>query len=855
MKMVYSKNLKKQNPNYGGKANHLISAKILAIEVPEFVIVPADYLSALIPDYTVSIKEFIQNYQFPEEYINEIFSYFKETDYVAVRSSAINEDGQENSFAGLYETRLFVNRDSLSEALISVWLSSYSERIEIYKKQNNIKDAGIAIIVQRMIDADTSGVAFAVNPLTENHNETVINAVWGLGEGIVSGEINADLYTIENANIRSVIAEKKWAIKFDPTNKKGTHKVLLNEVSSNKSSLTNEQVLEVYKLVNSLSFHFKNPQDVEFAFQNKTLYLLQSRPITTLKTQSEQCITIWDNSNIIESYPALTFPLTFSFIVKMYESVYRQLSLILGVSSKTITKNSEVYANMLGLLWGRVYYNLNHWHKTLSFLPGYKINAGFMDQMMGVKEKFETETTAQGHEWKEYFKILVALFKILKKHYTLTKDRIEFQKHFNEVIKAYNAMNFSKMSLTELLQHYLRFENTLVSKWEAPLVNDFFCMIYFGILQKLVIKYQLDEQGTLHNDLVSGSKDIVSTEPITLTLLISEKISKFPEALQLFKYKTPQEILKELQKSQFSDINESIQNYIQKWGDRSVAELKLETITYKQQPENYIRILQSYVRHEQTSLPHTQNSKRQEAEEILRKKLNGSPIKKLIFSYVLKKARDLVSYRENLRFERTRGFGMVRTMYSEVGKKLAANHTIEHERDVFYLTQKEIFDYVNGTSVQMDLKSLVQMRKLEYLNFEKTKLPERIKSKGIIYDFKIETKSEKEVKTDDTLKGIGCCSGIVRGTACVVHAPHDIESLQNNIMVTASTDPGWVVLFPSAAAIVVERGSLLSHSAIVSREMGIPCVVGVKNLLDKLKTGDSIEVDGTSGTIKILNRA
>ncbi len=583
--------------------------------------------------------------------------------------------------------------------------------------------------------------------------------------------------------------------------------------------------------------------------------MLQTRPITTLAKQQTEPVTIWDNSNIIESYPALTLPLTFSFIVKMYEAVYRQLSLIMGISEKTVEQNSDVYANMLGLLWGRVYYNLNNWHKSLSLLPGYKLNSEFMDNMMGVKEKFDTPITSHNNKWNEYFNVLSAVVKILKQHSSLNKSRIAFQAYFNNVMKEYEAMGFEKMPLQELATHYHRFENTLVKKWEAPLVNDFFCMIYFGLLQKLVLKYQLDESGTLHNDLISGAKDIISTEPITLTLDIAELINQSPQAVALFKNNSPENILAALQQQkEFQTINDAVKNYIKKWGERCVGELKLETITYKQQPENYIKILQAYVKEQHQKFTRTETNIRQEAEEKVKQKLKGKPLKKMLFSYVLKKARYLVSNRENLRFERTRGFGMVRIMMAEAGKKLAAKNTLQNERDVFYLTQKEIFDYINGTSVHIDLKELVELRKKEYEKFERINLPERIKAKGIVYNFQISHSTSETTESTATLQGIGCCAGVVRGKVCVVHSPNEIDSLHNNILVTASTDPGWVVLFPSASAIVVERGSLLSHSAIVSREMGIPCIVGVKNLLSILKTGDLIEIDGTKGTVKILEK-
>lgn len=170
------------------------------------------------------------------------------------------------------------------------------------------------------------------------------------------------------------------------------------------------------------------------------------------------------------------------------------------------------------------------------------------------------------------------------------------------------------------------------------------------------------------------------------------------------------------------------------------------------------------------------------------------------------------------------------------------------------MTQQEIFDFVKGTSIHVDFKELIETRKAAYQEYELTELPERIKSRGSVYEWKDTNFAKEVVQGEHILQGIPCCAGIVEGIVSVLHAPHEIDKIDGNILVTTSTDPGWVVLFPKATAIVVERGSLLSHSAIVSREMGIPCIVGVKGLLNQVKSGDKIRMNGSTGIIEILER-
>jgi phosphoenolpyruvate synthase/pyruvate phosphate dikinase len=212
----------------------------------------------------------------------------------------------------------------------------------------------------------------------------------------------------------------------------------------------------------------------------------------------------------------------------------------------------------------------------------------------------------------------------------------------------------------------------------------------------------------------------------------------------------------------------------------------------------------------------------------------------------------LVSSRENLRFERTRGFGMVRNMFSALGELWHREGHLNQAQDIFYLELDEIKSMANG-EFNSALIEPIKERIVEFDRYKKQIPPqERFSTYG--NDFKDEYiySLEKIEAAEDGLSGIGCCPGIVQGKVQVVMDPNEIDSLNGDILVTSSTDPGWVTLFPTASAIIVERGSLLSHSAIVSREMGIPCIVSVSGLLRTLKSGDEILMDGSTGNIKII---
>ena len=821
----------------GGKGKNLFFILQQGLRVPPFVVLNPNGNSPKNIDQ-VTLEWLKESLKFPE--------------FVAVRSSAVEEDGANFSFAGQFTSELFVPWGDIDKAIKKVWDSKSNSQIATYCAEHKIPEPNnLAIIIQAMVESEVSGVAFGINPLTGNRNEVVISSLFGLGEGLVGGELNADTYLVGDGITTQKIAQKSESFVFN-TLGAGTQRIPLPSIQQSQSSLNEQQIAEIAKVVQDLGKTLGKAQDIEFAYNGGQLFVLQTRPITGLYRLANPMgeRILWDNSNIIESYPGVTTPLTFGFIIQMYESVYVQLCRLLGVSETDLTNNKELFANMLGLLNGRVYYNLLSWYKALALLPGYHLNAEFMEKMMGVKERFELKGLKKRTHWQERWRVLIMIRSMITNLRGLPKMRTTFQKEFEEVMLKYNRIDLNLQRAEELMVLYQEFEQTLLKKWKAPLVNDFFAMIYFGITQKMAVKYGLPEG--IHNDLLCGASDIISTEPIHRIKRISTMICNHAEAKELFENKKADEILKSL--PQFAEIHAEIKGYIDKFGDRCVGELKLETITYKQDNEAFIQIIQSYVRQgiQETQGPRIDIQMRESAESKVREHLKGKPIKQWLFHYFLKHTRIMVSARENLRFERTRGFGKVREIFVAMGNIFYAEGLIDDPRDIFYLKHTEIFDYIKGTSVTPELSELIAFRKQKYANYVEMATNERIETFGMVYHGNNFAQQKSNDILEGDLMGLGCCPGRVRAKVQVIHNPKEVEDLNGDILVTSSTDPGWVTLFPTASAILVERGSLLSHSAIVSRELGKPCIVGITDLLKRLKTGDWVEMDGSTGVVKII---
>jgi rifampicin phosphotransferase len=847
----------------GGKAKNLHALKSLGLNVPPWITIPLEYFHGFVLKGNLQLAndemiDCIDQFSFEDDINKAIREHFAGIKLFAVRSSGSEEDGKQHSFAGLFESILFVTEEELESAIKKVWKSAFDRRVIAYCDEKKLPSPkGISVIIQEMIPTEVAGVAFGINPMDPSSSEKVITSVWGCGEGIVSGLFDADHYFLKEGKWRMEIANKTDALVYDTTGKNRISRVAIDSDRRKLPCLKEDELNQISAILDRCAEFFGQPQDIEFGILEDKIHVLQSRPVTaSTEILKKENHIVWDNSNIIESYPGVTTPLTFSFIRQSYEGAYMQFAAYMGVDEPTLQAQKRIFANTLGLINGRVYYNLRSWYQMLALLPGYKINARFMEKMMGVKERFDLpdHEISKAKAWWQIIKMIVQMS---GRYRALPKQRKLFISLLNQTLTEYKKIDFEKKTAYELMQLYLRFEKTLLNNWKAPLLNDFFAMIWFGRLQKKCAEFLANAHPNIHNDLLCGSADIISVQPIHRCIEIATVIEGNSEWKKTFLTKDPQEINDILNTEPYQSLQLLIQSYIHDFGERCIGELKLETISYQQDPRLFIKVIQSYVKqgiNTSTTQSGLEEKIRKEAERNINEQLGWYKRQSLLKT--LRKARELVSARENLRYERTRAFGIVRAIFSSIGTQFENKGILQNRRDIFYLTIHEIFSFIEGTSVQQDYQALVEVRKKEYDAFKKSSAPaQRISTYGTVYCgnlFDVMITPDHSVQT---LRGIGCCPGLITGKVRVITDPHSTHSLEGDILVTSSTDPGWVTLFPSAAGIIVERGSLLSHSAIVSREMGKPCIVSVTGLLHHLKTGDEIQMNGSTGEIHIIKRA
>ena len=904
MKYIYSVDkLKNHNENtvfeekIGKKAQNLLELAANGFNVPHFSVITNRYFKEIIlkeiemynqeagnndeiKDWEAifsgnterkieNIIRIIKNHKIKEEFEKEIENALNEESYYAVRSSSIEEDSSNFSFAGQFETYLYVKKENMLEKIKEVWISSFSNHVMKYRKEGKINNEinVPAVIIQEMVNSEKAGVGFSVNPVNNNYDEVVISGTYGLGTSIVDGDENGDLfiYNKKTKEIKKEIRTKKIRQVLDFENKK----IKTEEINIEEEILNDSEICELGENIINIEKYYGKPQDMEWAFEKEKLYILQSRPITTLEKTGKKTYNtiIWDNSNIVESYPEITLPLTFSFIRKAYSDVYKRFSEITGVPAKVVESYQDIYDNMLGLLKGRVYYNLINWYKLLMLFPNSKGNSKFMEQMMGVKKELSEENLnenlleAEGkmtgfEKFRNKLEKYKAGFTLFMNMFLIEKKAEQFYKIIDENLNGKNS-DLSNKNIKELKKYYKFLENKFLKNWEIPIINDFLVMVWFGLSKKMAEKYIKDDFEKAHNTLIAQEgNSMISVEPSKyikkMSLMIKNDKSLKDEIRNIIN-KNEKSLIEIFKLTQNAEFNSTLNEYMEKFGDRTVHELKLEAPTLREEPLFLIKMIYS--------LSITENVQEHAKRNILeeQKKIYDSlkinPIKKYLLKKTLFYAKKFIRLRENLRYERTKVFGTVRKIMKKMGVHLKNNNLINNEKDVFYLTVDEIFGLVDGSIIDVDLKKLIELRKEEYKKYEtEAILPDRFLTRGFLGEnFYYEDLAGNSQLDENTLQGTGCSKGIVKGKVKIVLNPMDTQVEDGDIVVTKSTDPSWVMVFPLLKGLIVEKGSLLSHSAIISREMNIPAIVGVQGATSILKTGDMVQFDGSTGIIKKLN--
>jgi phosphohistidine swiveling domain-containing protein len=786
--------------------------------------------------------------------------------FVAVRSSAADEDSAEASFAGQMDSYLFVPDRDIENRVLDCFASCFSPRALIYRRIHGRapgKDA--AVIVQRMIDSSVSGVMFTANPTTGDTTETVVSAAMGLGEGVVADRAEADTFFVDSSTLRlrnRVLAQKRSRVGFNEALGAGTAVIDLADADAQRDALDSAQVAALARLGAEIQTLFGCPQDVEWAIDARgQVHVLQARPITTLSAEHQ---SVFDNANIVESYPGLSLPLTFSFVRGAYERTFRAASLTMGVPEPVLRANHAVHSNLVALINGSIYYNLVNWYKLFQFVPGFEGALPAWEQSLGLRgitpprpADAQTLPARARARWQQLRVACRLAWHFLR----LDRNVDEFRRVFAGVLAEFKRQPLDRSDAHDLLARYEDVSDRLLERYAISVVNDAFVQQLYALLGRLMARWNLGD-ATRRNDLFAGGGVMESVRPVQSLLALARHIRNDPDLQAVFAAQKAEDVWDRVRhEPRFAGFRTDLLKHFDEYGDRTFQELKLETPQADEAPELMLELLRNYASSgddgDAQPMLHSFSrsiARREAAEAAVAAALARRPWRRIIFSLVLGRTRRMVTHREDLRLMRSRAFGIVKRIVRALGQRLARAGLIDQPQDVFYLAIEEVIGAVRGTSVTRDLGALVAQRRAEYDGFRRSASHSRVTVRGIVLANVAATAAPVSVSETHVseLKGIGCSAGRVRGRARVVRSPEHHLNIRGEILVAPMTDPGWVFLMVPAAGLIVERGSILSHTAIIGRELGIPTVVGVANATSLIADGQLLEIDGAAGTIRII---
>ncbi len=715
---------------------------------------------------------------------------------LAVRSSLADEDGSLHSFAGIHTTVLGVNEFALLPAAVkSVWQSAWGATALAYRRYHGlpVRSLRIAVIVQELIDATFSGVVFSRHPVT-GAECIVINYVPGLADALVSADSSCHSCLIDRlTGVRSV----EWGVMIQRRRFDRSRGQIVTESISSESAmaqtLSEAQLEQLARVVVSVEQQSGAQQDVEFCIDEQgVLHLLQSRPLTGMAAPlppsrgyvpgpagAEGQRMSWDNSNIIESYRGVTSPMTFSFIRRAYSIVYRCFLEVMGVSSRQILAHHRTSERMLGLVRGRVYYNLHSWYTLLRLFPGFDYNRSFMESMMGVRESFRLENApAEPGRLRRWFVELPALLRlVLRSAWNFLRiDSLvrRFQSRFESRYREWRGISFRDLSPHDWMRTYERMEDALLWNWHAPIVVDFYVMVFHGLLRKLAVTWCRDSSGAIVNELLTGEGGIESVEPARRLLNLSAEACRDRRLRQAL-LEGPVETLPErlAADGRFEPFLGSVSRYLDDYGFRCADELKLEEPSLQEQPWRLFSMIRSYAALDRpdvldsVAMERREQQIRGEAERRARAALHqrgGTWWRRPVFDTVLSCTRRGIRHRENLRFARTRIYGLFRSMLNGLGGQFQQAGVLSQADDIYYLTVEEIADFVYGRAVTVDLAQLTLLRRREYDTWRREGRDpmSRFGTQGPPSLDPAWHQSESPAdQVSGLLRGIGCCQGIV----------------------------------------------------------------------------------------------
>jgi len=735
---------------------------------------------------------------------------------VAVRSSATAEDLPDASFAGQQDSYLNVQGEkNVLDCVLRCWASLWTARAMAYRQKQGFdhKTVFLSVVIQLMVDSEVAGVAFSANPLNGKLEQILISASYGLGETVVAGTVTPDSFVLAKKDlslVERVLGLKEKQLIKEP----GGNNQLIDvpKALMERFSLSEEQLKELGQLVCRVEEHYKTPMDIEWAYFQGKLYLLQARPITTLK----QGFSIKDSlvsgklsrlqqfmiDDILEHYPEAPTPLDYSVVTMSYQSLLDSVADLGKVSQATeimtLSEDGDLRLNPPKIrpsvrtlaipfrLFRKNTLTADHWHNTCGKNIKPFVDRVMAEDLAGASESLIIE------QFREIFGLARKVCDL--RFYYIFKANLIPMTALSLILKLFSPKS-QRPVLTDLMMTGLDYKTAVIDR---------------AINRLAVFAYQHPEVRTA---FVEQDMDVFEVKPIK----------------EMFSCRTGGD-----------EFLLGVDRFLKEYGFRTEKMYQpFSGTSWLEDPVRFLVIIKA-------ALQDAFLEKREEIEIERKNKhiqwvnsfsagLKG-PIKR-IFERNYLKGRENHIIREDTLFALESLFTAGRKIVGELGKRLVLRGYLNGAEDIVFLTREEITEAFSGS---MNRDSCIQMIKVRR---NRNAVNQTLWKKALC-------KNLDNGANSDSLKGLVGSSGMAKGPVRIITGVSDFGKLKKgDILVCPYTDPTWTPLFGMVAAVVADTGGPLSHAAIVAREYGIPAVLGTKVGTNFFREGEVILVNGEEGLV------
>jgi pyruvate,water dikinase len=784
---------------------------------------------------------------------------------VAVRSSATAEDLPTASFAGQQDTYLnMVGTSAVLDAVRRCWASLWTDRAVVYRATNDIDHGAVrlGVVVQQMVDAEIAGVMFTANPVTGRRHQAVIDASPGLGEAVVSGEVNPDHFVVDPGTgdiVEQRLGDKRFSVRSLPG---GGVRQVESTSGAGQSCLTDDQVRSLAALGEKVEAYFGAPQDTEWAIDaHGRIWLTQARPITTLFPQpvNAQSPQIWPGEKATDVRAYFCFSVAqglYRPLTPMGLAVFRlfasSAAAIMSVRVDDPVAGPPAYAEAAQ----RVFIDVTG---TLHGRTGRALLPRVLDMMEARSGRILRSLVDGPH---------LPLTRPSRLSFLRRISRIAFR--FGVPVQIMRALarpeatraRVERMGAelsgrltppaTATAGERLDFVQRVLGSEAVPLLPRAIPPAAAGLAMLFVAGKLLGESAGPEEleTVLRGLPHNVTTEMDLALWRLARMIRDDKNAALVMRGETPAELCRRFQEETLPEpAQRGITEFLSRYGHRAVAEIDIGMPRWSDDPTHILGVVANYLRLENRELApdvvFARGAAEAEAaiETLASRARSRGRLRAWLVRFALRRARELAGIREMPKYYMVVVLAAARKELARIGAELAQRGKIEAAADIFFLDFSEVRAAIGGR----DVRDRVAERRQAYeMELRRRHVPRVLLSDG--------TEPEAAMaSTSDTsaLAGTPASAGTVTGIARVIFDPVGAHLEPGEILVAPSTDPGWTPLFLTAGGLVMEMGGANSHGAVVAREYGIPAVVGVAGATSRIVTGQRITVDGAGGTISL----